>query len=130
MIRLTGLASWEFEIPFPGSLTSTFLVTKATPRMRLQGSPAWQSYLLPVNMLVMIGLLFAGNITGLEAAAVWLGLVQRRVGEPLPPLPRGEGEGKRGVAGALTVQGNLAHKKTPTPQGPPLDLRHRPTVGS
>ena len=25
MIRWTGLASWEFEIPFPGSLTSTFL---------------------------------------------------------------------------------------------------------
>ena len=26
MIRWTGLASWEFEFPFPGSLTSTFLV--------------------------------------------------------------------------------------------------------
>ena len=25
MIRLTGLAPWEFEFPFPGSLTSTFL---------------------------------------------------------------------------------------------------------
>ena len=25
MIRWTGLAPWEFEIPFPGSLTSTFL---------------------------------------------------------------------------------------------------------
>jgi len=25
MIRWTGLASWEFEFPFPGSLTSTFL---------------------------------------------------------------------------------------------------------
>ena len=24
MIRWTGLASWEFEFPFPGSLTSTF----------------------------------------------------------------------------------------------------------
>ena len=29
-----------------------------------------------------------------------------------------------------TVQGYLAHKKTPTPPGPPLDPRHRPTVGS
>jgi len=27
MIRWTGLAPWEFEIPFPGSLTSTFLLT-------------------------------------------------------------------------------------------------------
>ena len=25
-IRWTGLAPWEFEFPFPGSLTSTFLV--------------------------------------------------------------------------------------------------------
>ena len=27
-------------------------------------------------------------------------------------------------------QGYLAHKKTPTPLGPPYDPRHRPTVGS
>ena len=26
MIRWTGLAPWEFEFPFPGSLTSTFLM--------------------------------------------------------------------------------------------------------
>ena len=26
MIRWTGLALWEFEFPFPGSLTSTILV--------------------------------------------------------------------------------------------------------
>ena len=26
MIRWTGLAPWEFEFPFPGSLASTFLV--------------------------------------------------------------------------------------------------------
>jgi len=26
MIRWTGLAPWELELPFPGSLTSTFLV--------------------------------------------------------------------------------------------------------
>ena len=26
MIRWTGLAPWEFEFPFPGSLTSTFVV--------------------------------------------------------------------------------------------------------
>ena len=28
MIRWTGLAPWEFEFPFPGSLTSTFLPGK------------------------------------------------------------------------------------------------------
>ena len=26
MIRWTGLAPWEFKFPFPGMLTSTFLV--------------------------------------------------------------------------------------------------------
>jgi len=26
MIKWTGLAPWEFEIPSPGSLTSTFLM--------------------------------------------------------------------------------------------------------
>ena len=30
MIRWTGLAPWEFEFPFPGSLTSTFIVCAAT----------------------------------------------------------------------------------------------------
>jgi len=28
MIRWNGLASWEFEFPFPGSLTYTFLVSR------------------------------------------------------------------------------------------------------
>ena len=32
MIRWTGLAPWEFEFPFPGSLTSTFLTGGAWPR--------------------------------------------------------------------------------------------------
>jgi len=32
MIRWTGLAPWEFELPFLGSLTSTFLTPQPTPR--------------------------------------------------------------------------------------------------
>jgi len=31
LIRRTGLAPWEFEFPFPGSLTSTFLVEALRP---------------------------------------------------------------------------------------------------
>ena len=31
MIRWTGLAPWEFEFPFPGSLTSTFPVALHLP---------------------------------------------------------------------------------------------------
>jgi len=30
MIKWTSLAPWEFEFPFPGSLTSTFLVCSST----------------------------------------------------------------------------------------------------
>ena len=35
MIRWTGLAPWEFEFPFPGSLTSTFLNRLKIMRERL-----------------------------------------------------------------------------------------------
>jgi len=31
MIRWTGLAPWEFEFPFPGNLTSTFLEADLHP---------------------------------------------------------------------------------------------------
>ena len=32
MVRWTGLAPWEFEFPFPGSLISTFLVNRHSGR--------------------------------------------------------------------------------------------------
>jgi len=35
MIRWTGLAPWEFEFPFPGSPTSTFLVPPGKLREHL-----------------------------------------------------------------------------------------------
>ena len=35
MIRWTGLAPWEFEFPFPGSLTSTFLGIPPAPNHRV-----------------------------------------------------------------------------------------------
>ena len=46
MTRWTGLAPWEFEFPFPGSLTSTFLCrwrrrsTQARPKKRAGGRTA------------------------------------------------------------------------------------------
>ena len=42
MIRWTGLAPWEFEFPFPGSLTSTFLlqVEPKTPDLEDSGISA------------------------------------------------------------------------------------------
>jgi len=37
MIRWTGLAPWEFEFPFPGSLASTFLsVQRSWPRGQIK----------------------------------------------------------------------------------------------
>jgi len=38
MIRWTGLAPWEFESPFPGSLTSSFLTW-----LHLQQSTWWRA---------------------------------------------------------------------------------------
>ena len=35
MIRQTGLVPWEFEYPFPGSLTSTFLVRETAAPLAL-----------------------------------------------------------------------------------------------
>jgi len=38
MIRWTGLAPWEFEFPFPGSLASTVLCPVSFVGFRVQGS--------------------------------------------------------------------------------------------
>ena len=37
-IRWTGLVPWEFESPFPGSLTSTFLVRLWSPMLTPEGT--------------------------------------------------------------------------------------------
>jgi len=48
MIRRTGLAPWEFEFPFPGSLTSTFLdATPPSGVRRRVGSPRVRSLRSP-----------------------------------------------------------------------------------
>ena len=39
MIRWTGLVPWEFEFPFPGSLTSTFLATRESSLEGVQLEP-------------------------------------------------------------------------------------------
>jgi len=40
MIRWTGLAPWEFEFPFPGSLTSTFLM-QVHPQLSTLSPEIW-----------------------------------------------------------------------------------------
>jgi len=54
MIRWTGLAPWECEFPFPGSLTSTFLVQVvlkplAVPNMQFQRNSLTHSLTLTLT---------------------------------------------------------------------------------
>ena len=62
MIRWTGLAPWEFELSFPGSLASTFLAQVEVPPGGAAAS--MQPFLkqgliihlwLPVGKLVLVG---------------------------------------------------------------------------
>ena len=52
MIRWTGLAPWEFESPFPGSLTSTCLVVLKRSMIPRQSDTTviYESILLLVNL--------------------------------------------------------------------------------
>ena len=52
MIRWSGLAPWEFEFPFPGSLTSTFL---ANPLAAFPAAASGYS-LLPTSSLFLSSL--------------------------------------------------------------------------
>ena len=47
IIRWTGLAPWEFEFPFSGSLTSTFLVPHGTCRGRRRVNSHTPAFLRP-----------------------------------------------------------------------------------
>jgi len=52
MIRWTGLAPWEFKFPFPGSLTSTFLIgryTDACAELRAAVSSRFSGYEPPIT---------------------------------------------------------------------------------
>ena len=53
MVRWTGLAPWECESPFPGSLTSTFL-SGATGRDAGAGGGSREGDFLIDNLLVRI----------------------------------------------------------------------------
>ena len=51
MIRWTGLAPWEFEFPFPGSLTSTFLERLAHLHLqRFRGGLVFKAHRLCVSL--------------------------------------------------------------------------------
>ena len=64
MIRWTGLASWEFEFPFAGSLTSTFLVhlTFNLAELSSSASVGLTDY-VQAAMLENIAVTFAVNLS-------------------------------------------------------------------
>jgi len=51
MIRWTGLAPWEVEFPFPGSLTSTFLCISAPQTLHQKPGMAFSSSLFSSLLL-------------------------------------------------------------------------------
>ena len=61
MTRLTGLAPWEFEFPFPGRLTSTFLPPDLLPD-KLFISESGKRKLLHKWVLLVISKHLCGNI--------------------------------------------------------------------
>ena len=58
MIRWTGLAPWEFEFPFPGSLTSTFL---EACQLKHRPSTEW-GQIVSINILTRIGFFITCDI--------------------------------------------------------------------
>jgi len=62
MIRWTGLAPWEFEIPFPGSLTSTFLARASSELPALEaGSSVTTAEDQPVEVSRGEKMLYSGT---------------------------------------------------------------------
>ena len=57
-------------------------------------------------------------------------MVQVRMGDVAPSTPYIPRVPDKVVPTPYTLQGYLAHKKTPTPLGQPHDPRHSPNVGS
>ena len=101
MIWWTGLAPWEFELPFPGSVMSTFLPFL---RLRLKRS-------------------FWGAVMSAAEVAQYSAALLSAV---FQLTPHGENFG----APPLPLQGYLAHKEQSPPLGPPYDPRYSLTVGS
>ena len=76
MIRWTGLAPWEFEFPFPGSLTSTFLEFppyKECPSYYSLSCPEGQLPQPPLPQDVLLAGLLAGALNP-GCYLGWLGL--------------------------------------------------------
>ena len=54
MVRWTGLAPWEFEFPFPGSLVSTFLVALPLGTLTFQNAVASRTFCVCVCVIVCV----------------------------------------------------------------------------
>ena len=85
MIRWTGLAPRELEFPFPGSLTSTFLVAarQPPPHRHPRRAAAGQEFFIIDNLLVRIHFIIV--------MIRWSGLAPAVQQQVKPPLPSEEG---------------------------------------
>ena len=156
MIRCTGLSPWEFKSPFPGSLTSTFLLYHLWHLWISSGfhfpSALGLSIRFPLLLKPYIYLLKQDSrlypclCLGTEFS------LSLPLPSSLPPsfslapshlesTPAETGLETSRLKTALhreqstrlqlgTLQGYLAHKKQPPPLRPPQGPRHNPTVGS
>ena len=79
MIRWTGLAPWEFEFPFPGSLTSTFL-HRCPHRRRVSWSPSLPGLPYPLSEKPFL--------TGFLSKEIWGGHTRQEEVEVSPTQSR------------------------------------------
>ena len=73
MIRWTGLAPWVFEFPFPGSLTSTFLVS--TKACQMPSAPG--TWLTDNSQVVVLNLWYTSVNFGAETNPVSSNLTEQ-----------------------------------------------------
>ena len=78
-VRWTGLAPWEFELPFPGSLTSTFLVRRQNGQGG-EGSEELRRERFPPDIW--------GNLGELNTGRCYRGTSLIRDSAPLGPYSR------------------------------------------
>jgi len=93
MIRWTGLAPWEFEFPFPGSLTSTFLGVGRRYRAGVEGARGivpgdFVDAVVPVHLQTVLGVKTFVLKMAQTQARIWRGATRAEDAEGTPTQSR------------------------------------------